>query len=146
MTAEKLKRKEYDKALSRLQGELVKLQQWVVHKGLKVCVVFEGRDGAGKGGVGIGGAHGSGHVYAKGAYVGDTSMTQQTVGVQLGGQAFSEIIFFEDKRAFDEFTGGNFELGAQATDDGNERRREQQHEQGEHDRRLSKGHGNIYRR
>ena len=50
MAAEKLKRKAYDKALSRLQGELVKLQQWVVHKGLKVCVVFEGRDGAGKGG------------------------------------------------------------------------------------------------
>jgi polyphosphate kinase 2 len=49
-TPEKLKRKKYDKELERLQGELVKLQQWVVHKGLKVCVVFEGRDGAGKGG------------------------------------------------------------------------------------------------
>jgi polyphosphate kinase len=49
-TAEKLKRKKYEKELERLQGELVKLQQWVVHKGLKVCVVFEGRDGAGKGG------------------------------------------------------------------------------------------------
>src|SRR4029077_9325852 len=47
----KLKRKAYEKELSRLQGELVKLQQWVVHKGLKVCVVFEGRDGAGKGGM-----------------------------------------------------------------------------------------------
>ena len=47
---EKLKRKKYEKELSRLQGELVKLQQWVVHKGLKVCIVFEGRDGAGKGG------------------------------------------------------------------------------------------------
>src|SRR5678815_1494861 len=47
---EKLKRKKYEKELERLQGELVKLQQWVVHKGLKVCVVFEGRDGAGKGG------------------------------------------------------------------------------------------------
>jgi polyphosphate kinase 2 len=46
----KLKGKDYDKALERLHGELVKLQQWVVHKGLKVCVVFEGRDGAGKGG------------------------------------------------------------------------------------------------
>ncbi len=46
----KLKRKEYEKELSRLHMELVKLQQWVVHKGLKVCVVFEGRDGAGKGG------------------------------------------------------------------------------------------------
>jgi polyphosphate kinase len=48
--AEKLKRKKYEKELERLQGELVKLQQWVVHKGLKVCIVFEGRDGAGKGG------------------------------------------------------------------------------------------------
>jgi polyphosphate kinase 2 len=47
---EKLSRKEYDKALEKLHVELVKLQQWVVHKGLKVCVVFEGRDGAGKGG------------------------------------------------------------------------------------------------
>jgi polyphosphate kinase 2 len=46
----KLKRKEYDKQLEKLHVELVKLQQWVVHKGLKVCVVFEGRDGAGKGG------------------------------------------------------------------------------------------------
>ena len=69
----------------------------------------------GKGGVGIGGAHGSGHVYAKRAYVGDTSMTQVTVGLQLGGQAFSEVIFFQDKRAFDDFTSGNFEFGAQAT-------------------------------
>jgi polyphosphate kinase len=46
----KLKRKDYDKQLARLHAELVKLQQWVVDKGLKVCVVFEGRDGAGKGG------------------------------------------------------------------------------------------------
>ncbi len=47
---EKLSRKEYERELERLHVELVKLQQWVVHKGLKVCVVFEGRDGAGKGG------------------------------------------------------------------------------------------------
>ena len=47
---ERLKRKDYDKELARLHGELVKLQDWVVKKGLKVCVVFEGRDGAGKGG------------------------------------------------------------------------------------------------
>ncbi len=46
----KLPRKEYEKELERLHGELVNLQQWVVHKGLRVCVVFEGRDGAGKGG------------------------------------------------------------------------------------------------
>ena len=46
----KLKRKKYDKQLRRLHEQLVKLQEWVRHKGLKVCVVFEGRDGAGKGG------------------------------------------------------------------------------------------------
>ena len=69
----------------------------------------------GKGGIGIGGAHGEGRVYEKGAHVGNTSMTQVTVGLQLGGQAFSQIIFFQDKRAFDEFTSGNFEFGAQAT-------------------------------
>jgi len=48
---EKLNNKDYERELAKLHGELVKLQQWVVHKGLKVCVVFEGRDGAGKGGV-----------------------------------------------------------------------------------------------
>jgi len=47
----KLKRKHYDRELARLHVELVKLQEWVKHKGLKVCIVFEGRDGAGKGGV-----------------------------------------------------------------------------------------------
>src|SRR5262249_33299117 len=46
----KLKGKNYERELARLHVELVKLQQWVVHKGLKVCIVFEGRDGAGKGG------------------------------------------------------------------------------------------------
>src|SRR5436190_3071747 len=48
--AEKLKRKEYEKELDRLHEELVNLQEWVKLKGLKVCIVFEGRDGAGKGG------------------------------------------------------------------------------------------------
>ncbi len=69
----------------------------------------------GKGGVGVGGAYGKGRVYKGGAYVGDTSMTQLTVGWQLGGQGYSQIIFFQDKRAFDEFTTGKFEFGAQAT-------------------------------
>jgi lipid-binding SYLF domain-containing protein len=69
----------------------------------------------GKGGLGIGGAHGSGRVYAKGKYVGDTKMTQVTIGLQAGGQAFSEIIFFQDERSFKDFTSGNFEFGAQAS-------------------------------
>src|SRR5260221_4519655 len=49
-TGEKLKRREYEHQLAQLHVEFVKVQQWVVHKGLKVCIVFEGRDGAGKGG------------------------------------------------------------------------------------------------
>jgi lipid-binding SYLF domain-containing protein len=69
----------------------------------------------GKAGLGIGGAYGKGRVYAGGKHVGNTSMTQATVGFQAGGQAYSQIIFFEDKRAFEDFTSGNFEFGAQAT-------------------------------
>ena len=66
----------------------------------------------GKGGLGVGGAHGKGRVYEGGKYVADTAMTQVTVGLQAGGQAFSEIIFFENKAAFDQFASGNFEFGA----------------------------------
>ncbi len=69
----------------------------------------------GKGGVGVGGAYGKGQVYRGGKVTGYTSMTQLTIGLQFGGQAFSQIIFFKDKRAYDEFTSGNFEFGAQAT-------------------------------
>ncbi|OOG28111.1 hypothetical protein B1C78_01990 [Thioalkalivibrio denitrificans] len=69
----------------------------------------------GRGGMGIGGARGSGRVYAQGEYIGDTTMTQVTIGFQLGGQAYSQMIFFEDERALREFTSGNFEFGAQAS-------------------------------
>jgi len=69
----------------------------------------------GKGGIGIGGAYGKGRVYKNGNYVGNTSMTQLTIGFQLGGQAYRQIIFFKDKRSFDDFTSGNFEFGAQAS-------------------------------
>lgn len=68
----------------------------------------------GKAGLGIGGAMGKGTVYKKGQAVGDTTMSQLSIGFQLGMQGYSEIIFFEDKRAFDEFTKGNFEFGATA--------------------------------
>jgi lipid-binding SYLF domain-containing protein len=69
----------------------------------------------GKGGIGVGGAYGKGRVYTGGKWVGDTSMSQLSIGFQLGGQVYSQIIFFEDKRSFDEFTGGNFEFSAEAS-------------------------------
>lgn len=64
----------------------------------------------GKAGFVVGGARGEGHVYAKGKRIGETTMNQLSVGLQLGGVDYSEIIFFQDKRALDEFTSGNFEF------------------------------------
>jgi hypothetical protein len=69
----------------------------------------------GKGGIVVGGAYGKGRVYEKGGAIGEASMTQLSVGFQLGGQAYSEIIFFEDARALKEFTSGSFEFGADAS-------------------------------
>jgi lipid-binding SYLF domain-containing protein len=69
----------------------------------------------GKGGLVVGASHGSGQVYRIGVVTGKTSMTQITIGLQAGGQAFSQIIFFKDQRAYDEFISGSFEFGAQAT-------------------------------
>lgn len=69
----------------------------------------------GKGGIGIGGAHGKGWVFQGTKSTGITRMTQVTIGFQLGGQSFSQLIFFEDQRAYENFTGGNFEFGAQAS-------------------------------
>lgn len=69
----------------------------------------------GKVGFVLGGAYGRGRVYAAGQHVGDAAMTQLTAGWQVGGQAFSQIIFFQNKTAYEEFTTGNFEFSAQAT-------------------------------
>lgn len=69
----------------------------------------------GKGGIGIGGAFGRGRVFRGSARVADVSLTQLSVGFQLGGQAYSEIIFFENKTTFDDFLSGNFEFGADAS-------------------------------
>lgn len=69
----------------------------------------------GKGGIGIGGSYGEGQVYMHGKPTGKVKMGQVTIGLQLGGQAFSQIIFLQDKRAYDEFTGGSFEFAAQAS-------------------------------
>lgn len=66
----------------------------------------------GKGGLGIGAAHGTGRVYRLGTYAGNTSMTQISFGFQAGGQAYSEIIFFRDKSALEDFESGHFEMSA----------------------------------
>ncbi len=69
----------------------------------------------GKGAAGIGGAFGKGQVYRGGKVTGQSSLFQLSVGAQLGGEAHSEIIFFQDKRAYDEFTSGEFAFDATAS-------------------------------
>jgi len=69
----------------------------------------------GKGGLVIGGAYGKGQVYRHGEVTGTSKLVKVSVGFQAGGQAFSEIIFFEDQRAYDEFTSGSFEFDASAS-------------------------------
>ena len=66
----------------------------------------------GEGGFIVGGAHGTGRVYVHGKWVGDTTMTQLSAGFQAGGKAYSQMVFFEDKRALDEFESGSFEFAA----------------------------------
>jgi lipid-binding SYLF domain-containing protein len=69
----------------------------------------------GAGAIGVGGAFGRGRVYVHGHHVGYTKLTQLSVGFQAGGKAYSEIIFFEDKRALDQFESGSFAFGADAS-------------------------------
>jgi lipid-binding SYLF domain-containing protein len=66
----------------------------------------------GKGAFIVGGAHGKGRVYARGKYVCDTALTQVSIGFQAGGEGYSQIVFFQNKGAFDEFTKGDFEFDA----------------------------------
>ncbi len=68
-----------------------------------------------KGGAIVGGAHGRGVLYEKGRMVGYCDLTQGTFGLQLGGQSYSELIFFKDKLAVEEFKRGDFALAAQAS-------------------------------
>lgn len=69
----------------------------------------------GAGAIGVGGAFGKGRVYVHDRHVGDTTLTQLSLGLQAGGKAYSEIIFFQDKRALEQFESGSFAFGADAS-------------------------------
>ncbi len=69
----------------------------------------------GKGGFFVGGAYGSGEVYRENQLQGESQLTQVSIGLQFGGQAYSQIVFFQDKRAYDRFTSGSFEFDAQSS-------------------------------
>ena len=72
-------------------------------------------DRIGRGGLGIGGATGRGQVYVDGKVTGFSRLMDITIGAQAGGQAYRQIIFFENKAAYDKFTGGKFEFDASAS-------------------------------
>ena len=67
-----------------------------------------------KAGYVVGGSYGKGQVYRNGKVTGKTSVLEGSIGLQIGGEAFSEMIFFQDKRAYDNFISGNFEFDATA--------------------------------
>ena len=69
----------------------------------------------GKGGLGVGGSWGRGEVYQGGAMIGYSDMSQVTVGLQIGGQAFTQVIAFENKTALDKFKNDNYQFAAQAS-------------------------------
>jgi lipid-binding SYLF domain-containing protein len=69
----------------------------------------------GKGGLGIGAARGRGQTYVGGKVTGITSLTDISIGLQAGGQAYSQLVLFESKAAYDKFTSGNFEFDAGAS-------------------------------
>ena len=69
----------------------------------------------GKGAVGIGGAAGNGVAYEQGQEIGMAKLTQVSIGFQWGGQAYREVVFFENKAAMDNFKGNNIELAAQVS-------------------------------
>ena len=68
-----------------------------------------------KGAVGVGGAHGKGILFEMNEAIGRTAVTQVTIGFQLGGQAYSEVVFFRNKEAIDRFKAGKFEIAVQAS-------------------------------
>ena len=79
------------------------------------CYAYAVFPSVGAGGLVVGGARGRGHVYVHDRLDGETTMTQMSIGLQAGGKAYSEIIFFENKRDLDEFESGKFEFNAGAS-------------------------------
>ena len=101
---------ETNAAITRLKGADGGMKKWFADA--YGYVVFPS---VGKGGLVVGGAHGRGQVYEQGKHIGYAELTQGTVGLQAGGQAYIEVIFFQDKSALSAFKEGNWEMGAQVS-------------------------------
>jgi lipid-binding SYLF domain-containing protein len=99
----------YDTTISRFKQSPVAREFFATAYGYAVFPTI------GKGGMVVGGAGGKGRVYQRGRVTGESTMVQASVGAQLGGQAYSQVVFFKDKSAYDEFTTTGFEFGADAS-------------------------------
>ena len=97
-------------ALVRLVDRDPTMQEWVNHA--HGYAVFPS---VGKAGLGVGGSYGNGIVFERGQPVGTTRMIQGTIGLQIGAQNFTQVIFFQDEAALRTFQRGNYEFSAQAT-------------------------------
>jgi lipid-binding SYLF domain-containing protein len=111
-------------AQAQKESEILKVQQVIATMVEKVAGMQDWFDSSygyvvfpnvGKGAIGVGAAHGNGLAYKGGELVGKSELVQVTVGLQLGGQSFVEVIFFKDETAFKDFTRGNFEFAAQVS-------------------------------
>jgi hypothetical protein len=80
-----------------------------------IASIYAVWDRIGRGGLGIGGARGRGQVYVDGKVTGFSTLSDVTIGLQAGGQAYRQMIFFENKAAYDRFVGGKFEFEAAAS-------------------------------
>ena len=101
---------ESNEALEKMIERTPKLQNFV-NKSVGYAIIPKVTKGA----IGVGGAGGKGIVYHNGVITGEVSLTQATIGLQLGGQQYSEVVFFENEEAYDHFTNGKMKFDAQAS-------------------------------
>jgi lipid-binding SYLF domain-containing protein len=106
---------------NEIMADAEKAKQTLISKDKGLQKFFDNASGyaifpnVGKGGLIIGGASGNGVVYKKGAPIGMTSLKKVNIGLQAGGQAVIEVIFFETDAALDKFKSGNYEFSAEAS-------------------------------
>ena len=108
----------YDSKLEKRALETIddfKTESWEIETIMENSYGYAVFPSVGKGGIGIGGAHGKGILYKDGEALGEARLTQISVGFQWGGQSYSEIIFFEDEKALKQFQSNKLELAAQAS-------------------------------
>ena len=105
---------EIQKDSDEAKAEFIKAD-WQMDKHFKSAYGYVIFPNVGKGAIGIGGAAGNGTVYEHGNKIGMAKLSQVTIGFQWGGQAYREIIFFENKASMDRFKDNNIELSAQVS-------------------------------